>query len=525
MTVGRADPVAAAHREQDLAGLAARRAAAGPRGAGHVAAATAAGRRLGRLGLDRGSICRRSGLEVARLGVGDPLGGPVLDDPLVLGLGLGLRGRTGGGGRGDRRPRRRRAWPARAMARRATLEAVVRRMDVSSRWTVAWRSQPPWSWRAAYALGVVRCRQLRCVVRRRHPSLAVATRRLRRRSVAPPHPLHDPTRAWGPRTTGRMARPTSKGGHSTCVAVLIAILVLALVVIGGGVVAATAYQAGLPPRGRHGPPRRDRRRARSSSTAMAGVGLGFGSRLRLLRVLRVPVRPVPRVRTDPGHRRAASGRLGWAGSLATATARGSRGRTSASTTWHRESHGARTPPGVRRRHRGGVTRGALRCATDAHDPDRRGRTPHRGAGARLPRACRLRGASGRRRSDRPGRRAARSTRPGRAGPGPARARRPRRHPAAARRSGDRDRAHRHAHRPRRRAGQAARPRARRGRLPDQAVLAARARGPGPGGAAAGRSVERRRGDRGRRPTIVRGAETSCSTCRGCGPPGRARPST
>src|SRR6185312_16773596 len=85
----RTDPVAAVHREQDLAGALDDGSALGPRRAG-ARAATAAMRRLG--GFPGGEDLAVDLLhEVARLGVADPLGGPVVDDPLVLGLGSGLR--------------------------------------------------------------------------------------------------------------------------------------------------------------------------------------------------------------------------------------------------------------------------------------------------------------------------------------------------------------------------------------------------------------------------------------------------
>ena len=184
---------------------------------------------------------------------------------------------------------------------------------------------------------------------------------------------------------------------------LIGILVLAVVVIGGGLVAATAYQAGCH-RGptvvqtgadgrRHG--RRSRRRPRLRLGWRWGWGPGFG----FFGLLRVPVLPVPvfgLIRAIAGPRRGwgGPGRLRTAPAAGRHAERGGPGqgavrRVAPRGAWWRADR--RPPPR-------GVTDGRLtelarlRCATDAHDPRRRRRTPDRGAGARLPGACRLRGA-------------------------------------------------------------------------------------------------------------------------------------
>ena len=289
--------------------------------------------------------------------------------------------------------------------------------------------------------------------------------------------------------------------------------------------------------------------------AVCRLGLGLGPRVRVLRLLRLPVLPVHRVRADPGRVRLGSlgpRRTGWlrAGRLRPRLGQrwprrlerpGPRGPRRAPPDGRHERHErherrrrparaarpspADPPPHRRPRavprapspppraglsNRAGASAPSSTMRRHEDDPRRRRRAEDRGARPRLPRARRLR-----RRGSRPTAGGARGGRvatepdlvvldlglPGIDGLDVTRAiRRDSSLPID------------HAHGPRRRARQAARARARRGRLPDEAVQPARARRPGPGRPPPGR----RRGRAGRRRRAHPRRRRDARRARGCG---------
>ena len=342
-----------------------------------------------------------------------------------------------------------------------------------------------------------------------------------------------------------------------------AILLVAVLAVGGGIIATTAYQAGVSTavttataRRRHGRRPRRRPRLRLRLRLVAPV------RLRVLRVLRDAVLPVHRVRPDPRHllARRPARRLGpGLGRLVLDGPNGgARARAAQRLGVPRPRHLRRlASPGPSARRRPTAGTGSRRRRPDPAAPPRTPTPPARSA--RPDRASPLPAppdaSSGGAPSSRSAPQPLYDARPMKtilvvddepkivqlardylehagfavltAGDGPAALatvrqrrpdlvvldlglpgpRRPRRHPRAPARLDDPDR---DAHGPRRRARQAARARARRRRLPHQAVQPARARRPRPGGPAPGRATARGAP----RPSAP---ATSSSTCPGCGP--------
>ena len=246
--------------------------------------------------------------------------------------------------------------------------------------------------------------------------------------------------------------------------VFAAILLVAVLVIGGGIIANTAYQAGLSTAVTTTTP--------SGTTVVTPVvvpayGYGFGWHpfgFGFFGFFGEPVLPVPRVRAHPGDLlarrpgpswRLGSRRLGRTGRV---RARRRHGRplavgdpapTTTFDDWHRRAHdptrradAADRWPGQARltgssllspRPRTRCVRGRLPLydATDEDHPRRRRRTEDRHARPRLSRARRLRRADRRRRPERAGHDPPAPARPGRPRPRTARPRRARRHPRAA----------------------------------------------------------------------------------------------
>ncbi len=101
------------------------------------------------------------------------------------------------------------------------------------------------------------------------------------------------------------SRQAHRRSRSPCAEAVAGILLVLVLVVGGGLIAATAYQAGLRHGGHHDRrPGHDRPTApRPSSSRPTGYGWGWhgwgwGPGLRVLRLLRVPDRPLPVLRAD-----------------------------------------------------------------------------------------------------------------------------------------------------------------------------------------------------------------------------------
>ena len=218
--------------------------------------------------------------------------------------------------------------------------------------------------------------------------------------------------------------------------IVAAILLVAVLAVGGGIIATTAYQAGVTATvtttvaGTGHRRRPGRRPPTPTGTAGTRSASGSGSSASSF----APVLPVHRVRADPGHRLAAAGTAaagGWGPRLGPATPARTPGSARAFhgtfEDWHREAHdcrrpapgpppttaGARPPAGLSRSPSplpappGTIARGRIPTSYDAPDADRprrRRRTQDRPARPRLPRARGLRRADGRRRARRARRR-------------------------------------------------------------------------------------------------------------------------